>query len=258
VNEQPDPFIDYDAAYVMGALDPPDRRAFEAHLVTCHRCTAAVSELAGMPGLLAQLDTAQVLAPRAAPEPPPDTLLPRMALALKRERRRRRAWTGLVGTAAAACLITGIVLAAGTVNDAVGRNPGATNSAASASQGSTSSGTGSQGTALPMTRVMAVPVTASVRLDPVAWGTRVDLECTYLTDSSSSGSGDTDTTWEPRTYRLVVVPRDGGVVQQVAQWSALAGKTVKLTGSTDLKPAQIKDVRLLSSKGATLLHVSPS
>ena len=228
--EQPDPFVDYDAAYVMGALDPPDRRAFEAHLTTCHRCTTAVSELAGMPGLLAQLDTAQVLAPRATPEPPPDTLLPRMALALKRERRRRRALTGLVGAAAAACLVTGIVLAAGAVNN----SPGDTTAS---------------GPTLTMTKVVDVPVTASVRLDSVGWGTRVDMACTYLKDAS---------TGESRTYRLVVVPRDGGEIQQVAQWSALPGKTVNLAGSTDLKPDQIQDVRLLNSKGTTLLHVAPA
>jgi hypothetical protein len=234
-SEQPDPFVDYDAAYVMGALDPPDRRAFEAHLTTCHRCTVAVSELAGMPGLLAQLDTAQVLAPRAIPEPPPDTLLPRMALVVRRERRRRRAWTGLVGAAAAACLITGIVLAAGTVHSD-DKAP------------VTAAGPHSSGPSLTMTKLVDVPVTATVQLDPVGWGTRVGMECTYETDPST----------EPRTYRLVVVPRDGGAVQQVAQWSALPGKTVTLDGSTDLKPAQIADVRLLNSKGTTLLHVSPS
>jgi hypothetical protein len=232
-SEQPDPFIDYDAAYVMGALDPPDRRAYEAHLATCPRCSAAVSELAGMPGLLAQLDTAQVLAPREIPDPVPDTLLPRMALTVKRERRRRRAWTGLVGTAAAACLITGIVLATGAVHDSNNKQDIAS---------------GSHAPVLSMSKLMDVPVTASVQLDSVGWGTRIGMECTY----------ETDPTTEPRTYRLVVVPRDGGAVQQVAQWSALPGKTVTLDGSTDLKPDQIQDVRLLNSKGTTLLHVSPT
>jgi anti-sigma factor RsiW len=47
-----DPFREWDAAYVLGSLDPADRRAFEDHLRTCAACRAAVAELAGMPGLL--------------------------------------------------------------------------------------------------------------------------------------------------------------------------------------------------------------
>lgn len=49
-----DEFATYDAAYVLGALSPEDRQAFEQHLQECDRCAAAVRELAGLPGLLAQ------------------------------------------------------------------------------------------------------------------------------------------------------------------------------------------------------------
>lgn len=49
-----DEFATYDAAYVLGALSPEDRQAFEEHLQECDRCAAAVRELAGLPGLLAQ------------------------------------------------------------------------------------------------------------------------------------------------------------------------------------------------------------
>jgi anti-sigma factor RsiW len=46
----------WDAAYVLGALSFSDRREFEAHLSACPSCREAVSELSGMPALLAQLD----------------------------------------------------------------------------------------------------------------------------------------------------------------------------------------------------------
>lgn len=229
--DQPDFFLDYDAAYVMGALDPHDRRAYEEHLTTCARCSAAVSELAGMPGLLAQVPVQQMLAPRTTPEPVPDTLLPRLAAAIRFQQRRRRVWAGVV-TAAAACLVTGIVLTAGPWS---------------------SSTPELEGTALPMTAVATVPVTATVHLDSVAWGTRVNLECTYKDESSLPADK-----WGARTYRLVVVPRGGGQAQQVAEWTALPGKTVTPAGSTSLTTAQIQDIRLLNSKGDTLLHVSPS
>ena len=38
--------------YVLGALPPEDRRAFEEHLATCGHCRAEVREFAGLPGLL--------------------------------------------------------------------------------------------------------------------------------------------------------------------------------------------------------------
>ncbi|WP_026075456.1 zf-HC2 domain-containing protein, partial [Cellulomonas massiliensis] len=47
-----DPYREWDAAYVLGALDPDERRAFEQHLQGCPACTAAVAELAGLPGML--------------------------------------------------------------------------------------------------------------------------------------------------------------------------------------------------------------
>jgi hypothetical protein len=233
VIDQPDPFLDYDAAYVMGALDPHDRRAYEEHLGSCPRCSAAVSELAGMPGLLAQVPVQQMLAPRSTPEPVPDTLLPRLAAAIRAQQRRRRVW-GAVVTAAAACLVTGIVLTASPWSSSAPSTPEL------------------KGTALPMSAVATVPVTATVHLNSVAWGTEVNLECAYKGANSLPADN-----WA-RVYRLVVVPRDGGAAQQVAEWTALPGKTVTPAGSTSLTTAQIQDIRLLNSKGDTLLHVSPT
>ena len=45
-------FAQWDAAYVLGALEPADRRLFEEHLENCERCQGAVSELSALPGLL--------------------------------------------------------------------------------------------------------------------------------------------------------------------------------------------------------------
>ena len=55
VNAGADRFSTWDAAYVLGSLSPAERREFEEHLAGCPACQAAVSELAGMPGLLAQV-----------------------------------------------------------------------------------------------------------------------------------------------------------------------------------------------------------
>ena len=237
MNDLPDPFIDWDAAYVMGALDPQDRRAFENHLSTCSRCTAAVAELAGMPGLLAQVPVEQMLAPRVAPEPPPDTLLPRMAAEVRRQRRRRRVLNAVAGLAAAAVLVVGVMLTTGGSDSRTPTGP--------------SSSVG--GDVLTMSALVKSPVKATLHLDSVSWGTKVGLSCSY-------SGWDPPPTGGPRrwTYSLVIVPRDGGAVQQVAAWKALADKTITLTGSTDLKPNQIADIQLLNSQGVVILHAAPS
>ena len=38
-------YAEWDAAYVLGALSPAERREFEEHLDECEKCRAAVTEL---------------------------------------------------------------------------------------------------------------------------------------------------------------------------------------------------------------------
>jgi len=66
-------YAELDAAYVLGALAPAERRDYERHLERCERCRAAVAELAMLPGLLGRLDSARAFAllePEEAPAPP--------------------------------------------------------------------------------------------------------------------------------------------------------------------------------------------
>jgi len=66
-----DEFAFYDAAYVVGALSPTDRREFEDHLKVCAACAFSVSELAGLPGLMSRVSIDQLT---AEAEPLPETL----------------------------------------------------------------------------------------------------------------------------------------------------------------------------------------
>ena len=50
-------FAELDGAYVLGALPAAERLAFEQHLTTCEECSRAVRQMAGLPGLLARVDT---------------------------------------------------------------------------------------------------------------------------------------------------------------------------------------------------------
>lgn len=55
-------YATWDAAYVLGSLSAQDRREFETHLPDCPSCWAAVTELSGIPALLALLDHDEVAA----------------------------------------------------------------------------------------------------------------------------------------------------------------------------------------------------
>jgi len=52
VTDDPKDFSDWDAAYILGALSPEDRRAYEKHLAETPASAAELSELAGLPGVL--------------------------------------------------------------------------------------------------------------------------------------------------------------------------------------------------------------
>jgi anti-sigma factor RsiW len=71
-----DDYTLWDAAYVLGSLTSADHREFEAHLSTCPSCRESVSELSGMPALLAQLtgDDAAAIDEEGWSTPPPRLL----------------------------------------------------------------------------------------------------------------------------------------------------------------------------------------
>lgn len=141
-----DEFETYDAAYVLGALSPEDRAAFEAHLKECPECARSVQELAGLPGLLAQVGPEM-----AETGEPPAGLLPSMLHSVREIRRRRTFTTFGVGVAAAAAVALAIVLP--------------------------QAGGGAGGTA--MTPLIAAPVQATAAVAAVSGGSRVDMSCEY-------------------------------------------------------------------------------
>lgn len=57
-----DQYGDWDAAYVLGALNVQQRHEYEDHLAGCPDCRTAVGDLAVMPGLLTQLPAAEAIA----------------------------------------------------------------------------------------------------------------------------------------------------------------------------------------------------
>ena len=226
-----DDFAMYDAAYVLGALSPAERREFEEHLKSCAPCTSSVGELAGLPGLMSKVSEEQL---SGQIEAPPATLLPSLARAARRERGRRRL---AVGTAAAAAAL---VIAVGA---SVIARPDSPAGPTVATPSSTSSGTAS----LALSAVVPSPVTASARLVDVAWGTRIDLTCSYRTTALYRGHG--------VPYALVVIDRSGAD-QQVATWTSLPDRELTVMGASSLARADISAVEIRTMSGQAILRLS--
>ncbi len=216
-----DQFATYDAAYVLGALSPSDRRAYEEHLSECASCAEAVAELAGMPGLLSRVPLNEVMADEPA-EPVPPSLLPRMANSIARRRRRTRWITGGSALAAAAALIVLLVLVF---------VPGGSN---------TPTGTNTK-----MTALVPISMKASVQISDVAWGAKINLHCLYQPSN-----------YLDRKYTLTITDKQQHT-QQVASWTALPGKRTVISGSTAMHRADIASVDIRGDTGQALLSASP-
>ena len=225
-----------DGSYVLGALSPADRRAFEAHLSGCDQCQRSVRELAGLPGLLARVD-AGVLESPAADEPVPAGVLPALLHDVRRDRRRRTRLT--VGAAAAAAVVvaTATFTLAG-LNDS-GDGPSANPPATSSSATGTATGQAMEPVGDP------VGVRAMLDLAPVAWGTKLDLVCSYAGEAYAA----------PEAYSLVVHTRDGHS-EQVATWKSLPGKTMRLAAATATSRSDITSVEMRTADGDPVLELT--
>lgn len=224
-------FAHHDATFVLGSLSPADRSAFERHLADCAECAQSVRELAGLPGLLSKVSP-EVLESDGAPEPVPRTLLPALVAEARHTQRRRTAV--LVGLVAAAALVVagGSAVALNVLDD---EPPPAGQSAPPTTS-----------TGRPMTSVGTGAVSGTLALTGVAWGTRLDLVCTYAPDHEWAYGA---------TYSMVVHTSDGRV-EQVATWKGLAGKTMRLPGATSATLADITSVEVLTSDGDPVLTLT--
>jgi hypothetical protein len=233
-----DHFAEWDAAYLIGALSPADRAAYEDHLDGCAECRAAVADLAPTIGLLSRV-RADALVDQAVPAAvPPVARLAFIERARGAERRRRRLWLGLA-LAAAVVIIAAIALPL-TLGEVF--EPGTPEAVP------TATASPSLPPAEAMQPLTKAPLTASVRLQGVAWGTKIDLSCRYAPTYNTGGSD--------HVYALAVVAADGSTTQ-LSTWKVLAGKDAHLSAGTALEAASIKAVQVLDSSGKVLMTYSP-
>lgn len=100
----PDPFREWDGAYVLGALSTADRLAYEQHLAQCASCEREVCGLAGVTALLSRVPEAWAVQSLNTGPEVPAAVLPRLVRAVRRRH--------LLVTAAAVLVaaVTGAVL----------------------------------------------------------------------------------------------------------------------------------------------------
>jgi hypothetical protein len=215
-----------DAAFVLGALSPQDRRKYEEHLTTCRECSRDVQAIAGLPGLLGKVSIADLTATPDV-EAPPQSLLPSLLSRVRRER-RRRGWVGAGLAAAAACLVAaslGVFIAQG------GDAPPA-------------DGTTSTAAVLAMTPIGDAPIRATAQLVDKPWGTSIDVRCKYISHYGA----------ESASYALVVIDRSGGV-QQVATWKAVTDGEAQVTGSSSWTRNDIAAIEIRTESGTAVTRL---
>jgi anti-sigma factor RsiW len=94
-------------AYVLGALEPGERRRVEEHLQRCPSCAAELAEFAALPGLLDRVDPADLTPAAVAPSP---ELFARMSAAATPPARARTRAVALVAAALLAVLGIGVTV----------------------------------------------------------------------------------------------------------------------------------------------------
>src|SRR4051794_1169037 len=144
-----------DGAYVLGALSPAERAAYERHLATCSFCREAVADIAVLPGLLGRLDPAE-FAKLLDP-----TLTAHSSGPIRSRRPVRRRRTGVrVAASLVAAAVVALIVGIGVVFTTGAGRP--------------------EAPAVAMTPVAReVPVSAQIDLTRGPGGTKVSLTCMY-------------------------------------------------------------------------------
>jgi hypothetical protein len=225
-----------DGAYVLGALSPAERTAYERHLATCSFCREAVADIAVLPGLLGRLDPADLAAIMEPERPLQRDRMPELVVAARdtRQRDRQRGrWRTLGVALAAACLaLVAGVGAVAWLDRGAGR------------VGGTSPNGTTQLPSVAMRPVDdAVPVSAKVNLTGTSWGTKVDMTCSY------ASAGDAGKAY---TFRLVAYGPDDAS-EQVGSWTAAPGAEVTMSGVTRFAGSALSRLALIRYDGKTLL-----
>ncbi|WP_019030633.1 anti-sigma factor family protein [Salinispora arenicola] len=220
-------FAHDDGVYVLGALAPAQRAAYERHLAGCTECGHAVAEIAVLPGLLGRLDPADL--DRFLPPPADSRLSGLLAAAGEHRHRERRATRRRYARTTLAAAAVALVVGLGTA-------------AVWPEQPTTDPAGGVEMVAMrPVAG--AVPVYAEIGLVGTAWGTRVAMRCGYNAGTGYDGA---------RPFRLVAHGPDGAT-EQLGSWLAAPGDDLRISGATRFTDAELVRLELVRLDGTTIL-----
>ena len=88
--------------------------------------------------------------------------------------------------------------------------------------------------------------TGWISLTEVAWGTRLDLDCAYRSPYGGHAA---------YAYTLVVETTDGRE-EQVAEWRAVPGRQLHVTGASAATPEEIAVVEVRDAHGEAVLRLT--
>lgn len=242
MTEPRDPYRDWDAAYILGALTPAERRAFERHLSECPHCAAAVAELAGMPGILGMVNADEASAAVGAGDSPHThahhpTELQRLAAGARSARHRTRRLLGAVAAVAAVVLV------------AVGVGLGGIVLAPRLGEAAPSPSGTAPADVIELTPLASAALTAELTVTPKKWGTLLAWECRYGESAwTDPGGGPVD----PLQYALYVTEADG-TETAVATWRAAGERAGGLTAATSIPADGIRSIEIRTVPGNTTL-----
>jgi hypothetical protein len=222
-----------DGAYVLGALSPAERAAYERHLATCSFCREAVADIAVLPGLLGRLDPAdfaKLLDPTLSPPAPAPSRMPDLVTAAQSTRRKERKKTRVrVLSTALAAAVVALVVGVGAVFWMDTGKPAAP--------------VAGPMVAMSVVATDEVPVSAKVNVTGMSGGTRVNLVCTY-----------TDKTPDTKPYTIwLKAEGPDGETDTLGSWVAAPGKEFSMTGVTHLVGAALSRLVLVRNDGKVLL-----
>ncbi|MET0134497.1 MAG: zf-HC2 domain-containing protein [Kibdelosporangium sp.] len=238
-------------AYLLGALDPAERSAFEEHLTTCPTCKAELLRLAPLPGLLQRLTSEEFDAIEAGDalefpgipdfiDLPPEAILVEPAAGPVAEPRPAQpSWLtrnrlALLAAAAVVLLAIGGLVILQRPDEPVDALP-QPNPPTSTSQ------------ATPETWMafdQATGVTGQVELTRRGWGTEVKLSMR-------------DVPAGRKLCHMVVYSKDG-TSEEAGKWTAGTYRSVNsIPGSTSIRVADIDRIEVIAGGGVLVGLRSP-
>ncbi|GAA4596195.1 zf-HC2 domain-containing protein [Actinoplanes octamycinicus] len=221
-----------DAAYVLGALSPAERAAYEHHLASCSFCREAVADLSRVPDMLDRLDAdefVRLLDPSlAGPEPARNYQPAASSPASSASPSARTFSVRALSTVAALVLI---VLLGGGAGWWLMNRP--------------EPGSAATGPAMAMSAVDAQsPISANIRLTGTSGGTKVEMVCRYAE------------TEKPYTFRLIAYGPDDQS-EQLGSWMAHPGAEFRMPASTHFPVESLDRLDLVRFDGKVMLTYRP-